>query len=100
VLGAFENQAEDAPDVAIAEDDDTGVTNNLIRRTVEHRQERMPGFTRDYKVKRLVHFEMFGDVRMAIDREKQIKRWTRAKKVRIIEITNPKWVDLAAGWIK
>src|ERR1700690_1173738 len=76
----------------------TGVTKNLRRRVAEHRQKLMPGFTKNYNVRSLVYFEIFGDVLMAIDREKQIKRWRREKRVKLIETKNPKWVDLSAEW--
>lgn len=55
----------------------------------------MPGFTRQYKVKHLVYFETYGNVRDAIAREKQIKGWTRAKKMQLIEDFNPAWRDLS-----
>jgi putative endonuclease len=73
----------------------TGVTNNLERRMVEHRQGLVPGFTTRYKVFRLVHFEPFGDIRDAIAREKEIKAWRREKKLRLIQSHNPTWADLA-----
>ena len=76
----------------------TGVTKNLRRRVAEHRQKLMPGFTKNYNVRSLVYFEIFGDVRMAIAREKQIKSWRREKRVKLIETKNPKWVDLSAEW--
>ena len=76
----------------------TGVTNNLQRRMVEHRDGLVPGFTARYRIFRLVHFEMFGDIRSAIAREKEIKAWRREKKVALIEGTNPAWNDLAADW--
>jgi predicted GIY-YIG superfamily endonuclease len=59
---------------------------------------RVPGFTSKYRVHRLVHFESFQDVRDAIGREKEIKGWGRAKKVTLIEATNPNWDDLADEW--
>jgi putative endonuclease len=73
----------------------TGVTNNLERRIVEHREGLVPGFTKRYRIHRLVHYEVFGDVRAAIEREKQIKAWNRAKRVALIEAMNPRWADLA-----
>ncbi len=76
----------------------TGVTNDLTRRALEHRQGHIPSFTGRYRIHRLVHFEFFGDVRAAIAREKQIKAWRRAKKVALIEAGNPTWEDLGAGW--
>jgi putative endonuclease len=74
----------------------TGMGNNLERRMIEHREELVPGFTSRYKIFRLVHFELFGDVRHAIAREKEIKGWRREKKIRLIERDNPTWADLAA----
>jgi putative endonuclease len=71
-----------------------GVTNDLIRRVFEHRTGATEGFTRKYRVTRLVYFERFGDVREAIAREKQLKKWNRAWKVRLVEAENPRWVDL------
>src|SRR5260370_16976285 len=73
----------------------TGVTNNLERRIIEHRQGLVPGFTSRYKVFRLVHFELFGDIRDAIAREKEIKGWRREKKLRLIERDNPTCAHLA-----
>jgi putative endonuclease len=76
----------------------TGVTNNLARRVVEHRQGKVPGFTHKYKIHRLVYYEEFRDVRSAIGRETQVKAWRREKRVGLIEETNPAWSDLAASW--
>ena len=73
----------------------TGMGNNLERRMIEHREELVPGFTSRYRIFRLVHFELFGDVRDAIAREKEIKGWRREKKIRLIERDNPTWADLA-----
>ncbi len=73
----------------------TGLTGNLERRMIEHRQELVSGFTARYRIFRLVHFELFGDVRSAIAREKEIKGWRREKKVWLIERRNPTWEDLA-----
>jgi len=77
----------------------TGVTNNLRRRLAQHRLGLKPGFTSKYKILRLVHCEVFGDVRMAIAREKEIKAWRREKKVWLIEKHNLTWTDLAADWL-
>ena len=76
----------------------TGITNNLRRRVWEHRQKIVPGFTRHYRIHRLVYFEPFPNVRDAIALEKRIKGWRRAKKVALIESANPAWDDLAASW--
>lgn len=75
-----------------------GVTNNLLRRIVEHRLGLLPGFTSRYKIFRLVHYEVFGDVRLAIAREKEIKSWRREKKEWLVKKHNPTWVDRAADW--
>ncbi|MFO8009239.1 MAG: GIY-YIG nuclease family protein [Dehalococcoidia bacterium] len=71
-----------------------GVTNDLIRRVYEHRNGNVAGFTRDYGVNRLVHYEKCGDVREAITREKQLKNWRRRWKVDLIQQENPDWKDL------
>jgi len=76
----------------------TGVTNNLERRVYEHQRKMIPGFTSQYNITRLVHFEVFGDVRAAITREKQIKGWLRKKKIALIESVNRDWKDLSAEW--
>jgi putative endonuclease len=78
----------------------TGVTNDLERRMTEHREGRVRGFTSRYGIFRLVHFEIFGHVRDAIAREKEIKKWAREKKVRLIEENNRGWEDLAKGFLK
>lgn len=75
-----------------------GVTNDLTRRVYEHKQKLLPGFTEKYNISRLVYFEETSDVRDAIAREKQIKGWTRAKKIALIESINPEWKDLSDGW--
>ena len=71
-----------------------GVTNNLARRIGEHKAGLVPGFTRQYEVNRLVYFEQFDDIRNAIQREHNIKHWSRAWKVRQIVAMNPDWDDL------
>jgi len=73
----------------------TGVTNDLSRRLIEHRKGLVPGFTSRYRVFRLVHWEVFGDIRDAIAREKEIKGWRREKKVQLIQFRNRVWADLA-----
>ncbi|HEX5343200.1 MAG TPA: GIY-YIG nuclease family protein [Duganella sp.] len=72
----------------------TGVTSNLIRRVWEHREEMVDGFTKEYGVKNLVWFEQHADIYAAITREKQIKKWEREWKIRLIQQTNPLWRDL------
>jgi len=73
----------------------TGVTNHLARRVQEHKDGTNAGFTKKYKVDRLVYCEAFAEVRAAIEREKQIKGWTRARKMALIESLNPGWEDLS-----
>ena len=73
----------------------TGVTNNLVRRVYEHRTGADPdGFTTKYAVKKLVYYESTHDVLSAIEREKQIKSWSRKKKNALIADINPAWRDL------
>ncbi len=73
----------------------TGVTNNLIRRTQEHKTSFNKGsFTSRYNVNKLVYYEVFQDVRAAIAREKQIKAGSRQKKIDLIKGMNPNWADL------
>ena len=73
----------------------TGVTNDLVRRMYEHRHHLDPeSFTAKYKVTKLVHFEYTNDVRSAIQREKQIKSWSRVRKDALISEENPSWNDL------
>ena len=76
----------------------TGVTNDLQRRICKHKQKLVPGYTTKYNIRILVYYEVTSDVRAAIAREKQIKGWSRAKRVALIESVNPKWEDLSAGW--
>jgi putative endonuclease len=73
----------------------TGVTNDIARRAGEHKDKQVPGFTRKYGVEILVWYEIHEDIRTAIEREKQIKGWNRAWKVRLIEENNSGWNDLA-----
>ena len=75
-----------------------GVTSDLPRRIQQHRDKTFAGFTAQYAVFTLIYFEEFGDIRDAIEREKQLKGFRRAKKVALIEAENPHWEDLAAGW--
>jgi putative endonuclease len=75
----------------------TGVTSDLTRRIWEHRNGIRSRFPSRYSVYRLVWWEAFGDIELAIRREKQIKRWHRAWKVKLIEATNPHWDDLAVA---
>lgn len=73
-----------------------GVTNDLARRVGEHKDQTVPGFTKRYGVSVLVWYEAYGDINDAIAREKQIKGWNRAWKIRLIEEENSGWNDLAA----
>ena len=75
-----------------------GITGNLRRRVHEHKNDLLPGFTRRYRVHRLVYFEDTPHVADAIAREKQLKGWTRRRKVELIESCNPHWIDLATQW--
>jgi len=72
-----------------------GVTNDLVRRVQQHRDKVVPGFASRYNLVRLVYYESTGDVYSAIQREKQLKGWLRAKKISLIESQNPSWDDLA-----
>jgi putative endonuclease len=76
----------------------TGMTNSIRRRVREHKLKLAPGFAAQYNMTRLVYFESFEDVRNAIEREKQVKTWTRAKRLALVESTNPKWEDLSREW--
>ena len=76
----------------------TGVTRDLRRRIYQHRQADIPGFTRKYDVNRLVYFEETTSAISAFERERQIKGWSRQKKLRLIESVNAGWLDLAVDW--
>jgi putative endonuclease len=71
-----------------------GVTNDLVRRVAEHRLKLLESFTKKYEVVRLIYFEQFDDAEIAIRREKRLKKWNRAWKIRLIEEFNPNWDDL------
>lgn len=73
----------------------TGVTGDLFRRIIEHKIKRNQGFTNDYNVNRLVHYELFFNIDDAIKREKRLKRWNRPWKINLIEKDNAEWKDLA-----
>ncbi|HET7850423.1 MAG TPA: GIY-YIG nuclease family protein [Pseudolabrys sp.] len=77
-----------------------GVTNDLIRRVYEHREKLVEGFTKKYGVAKLVYFEVHSEIEAAITREKQMKKWNRAWKVRLIEEFNPNWDDLYTKFAK
>lgn len=76
----------------------SGVTNDLTRRVYEHKNKLLEGFTRKYNLHQLVWFEETPNIRAAIEREKQIKSWSRAKKTALVEASNPGWNDLAEVW--
>ncbi len=72
----------------------TGVTNDLKRRVSEHKSNINPGFTQKYSVHTLVYYECTDDIEAALSREKALKKWKRAWKLKLIETNNPKWRDL------
>ena len=76
-----------------------GVTGNLERRLYEHKNGLVEGFTKQYNVHKLVYYEHTSDVYSAISREKQLKKWTRAKKNSLIAGKNPQWRDLSLDWV-
>jgi len=76
-----------------------GVTNDLERRLFEHKDNFIDDFTKKYRVHHLVYFEFVNDVHAALQREKQLKRWTRKWKIELIEQANPKWYDLAENFV-
>ena len=71
-----------------------GVTNDLVRRLYEHKNKLYDGFTKKYNLNKLVYFELFFDINEAVKREKEIKKWRRAKKNKLVESINPEWRDL------
>jgi putative endonuclease len=73
-----------------------GVTNDLVRRISEHRTGEVSGFAADYRCRKLVYYEHTTDAVVAIGREKQLKKWSRTKKLRLINAMNPRWLDLGA----
>lgn len=76
----------------------TGVTNNLPRRVYEHKKKLLKGFTKKYNIAKLVWFDRTNDIRIALEKEKQIKGWLRKKKIHLIESLNPEWRDLSEGF--
>lgn len=76
----------------------TGVTNNLERRVFEHKKHLVEGYTKKYKINKLVYYDETNDVIEAIAKEKQIKGWLRKKKIALIESMNPEWKDLSDDW--
>ncbi len=75
-----------------------GVTRDLKRRLYEHKNKLVKGFTERYNINKLVYFEDTNDVSVAIEREKQLKSWNRARKNALVETINPDWCDLSADW--
>ncbi len=71
-----------------------GVTSDLIKRVYEHKNEFVDSFTKRYKLKKMVYYEIFDDVESAIKREKQLKNWHREWKINLIQASNPEWIDL------
>jgi putative endonuclease len=77
-----------------------GITNNLQRRIQEHKLGMTPGFVEQYNIKKLVHMESTNDIYSALNREKQLKGWSRSKKINLIESSNPNWNDLSDKWTR
>ena len=75
-----------------------GFTGNLHKRAFEHKFHQMEGFTNKHDVERLLYWASYDDVHLALAREKQLKGWSRAKKIALIESRNPHWLDLAKEW--
>jgi putative endonuclease len=75
-----------------------GITNNLRRRMYEHKNKLVDGFTKKYNVNKLVYYEQTTDVRAAIAREKEIKKWRREKKDKLVMSMNSEWKDLSLEW--
>lgn len=75
-----------------------GVTNDLLRRVMEHKEGKIIGFTSKYNIKKLIYYEEGNSIDEALYREKQIKGWMRQKKIDLIEELNPDWADLIEGW--
>jgi putative endonuclease len=76
-----------------------GVTNDLIKRIHEHKNDLVDGFTKEYQIHTLVYFEEFKDIKEAILREKQMKKWKRFWKIKLIEKVNPNWEDIYSNII-
>ena len=72
-----------------------GVTNDLERRVYQHKNGLIDGYTKKYNVHKLVYYEHTTDIRAAIEREKQLKGWTRSKKIALVNTSNPSWRDLS-----
>jgi putative endonuclease len=76
----------------------TGITNDLERRIIEHKNKASEGFTKKYNINKLVYFESTNDVTAAITREKQIKGMLRSKKIALIKTKNPRFIDVSEDW--
>jgi len=76
----------------------TGVTGDIYHRALQHKAGEIEGFTKKYHINRLVYYETFKYVNNALAREKQVKAWTRAKRIALIKTMNPAWQDLAERW--
>lgn len=76
----------------------TGVTNNIRKRVYQHKMKILKGFTSQYNCNKLVWYEQFEDINLAISREKQLKNWKRTWENALIELNNPNWKDLAEKW--
>ena len=77
----------------------TGVTNSLTHRTAQHKTKSVKGFTSRYNINQLVYYEVTESIQTAIQREKQIKGWSRAKKIELINSINPEWRDLSLDFM-
>jgi putative endonuclease len=77
-----------------------GVTNSLARRTKQHREGRGADFPAAYRCSKLIYYEHYADIRDALARETQLKKWSRAKKVALIEHLNPGWLDLGSDVLR
>ncbi len=75
-----------------------GVTNDLWRRVYEHKNKLIEGFTKKYNLNKLVYYEIHNEINRGILREKQLKGWSRIKKIKLIESQNPFWLDLSDDW--
>ena len=71
-----------------------GITSDLIKRVYQHKNNEIEGFTKRYRIHELIYFEATTDIRSALEREKQLKKWNRSWKVKLIEQSNPEWKDL------
>jgi putative endonuclease len=76
-----------------------GVTSNLEKRVYQHKVKAYKGFTQKYNCTKLVYFEVFTDINLAITREKQLKKGNRKRKNDLVNLMNPKWLDLSDGWL-